>query len=229
MTQISLVRAADVDLTLMQGDGFTWPVTYLQPASVYATNVPPAVPLTVVAATNDTFLLGGTLYAVRAGTYGTVADIATAMATAINGLDAHPDDDPDDLLVIAADDTGKIRLTSLVPGLVGTALAAGPHDVLAGLGFTAGQTITQTPVNNTGYTATLTVRVSPTTLPMLTLSTPGDIAVGGANGVFTITCTSLKAAGLVRSGLYDLFVTPPGGPGFHLLRGKATVDLAIAP
>lgn len=81
-------------------------------------------------------------------------------------------------------------------------------------------------VNVTGYTAKMDVKIAPTSTSTITeLSTEnGRIAVGGADGTFTLDLTSAETAVLPAGNfIYDLNVISPGGVVTTLLTGGFTV------
>lgn len=86
------------------------------------------------------------------------------------------------------------------------------------------------PIDITGWTAELNFRAAPGGAILLTLSSAaGDIANGGSNGTFTVSCTVAQARQLTQNGVYDLYVVPPNGAGFHLLAGTVTVTQSVTP
>jgi hypothetical protein len=99
--------------------------------------------LTVVEGSNDRFQFGApgseVHYYVAAGNYATAADIAAAMAAAVDTESA-----PLSALVgIAAGEAGKLIATAVTPGSSynGYDFLAGPTDFLAGSGFSSGQAL----------------------------------------------------------------------------------------
>lgn len=86
------------------------------------------------------------------------------------------------------------------------------------------------PINNTGWTAELNFRTALGGDIMLSLSSAaGDIVIGGSNGTFTVNMTDKQAALLEGNGVYDLWVVPTSGAGFHLLTGSVTVTQSVTP
>ena len=89
---------------------------------------------------------------------------------------------------------------------------------------------TGTPINNTGYSATLECRYNLTdSSPFLTLSSPSNgITLSGSTGIITLNAnTSTTAALNAGIGLYDLQMTDTLGNVFTLLQGTVTVQEMI--
>lgn len=81
-------------------------------------------------------------------------------------------------------------------------------------------------VNVTGYSATLTVRNSPSSSTSIIVlsSANGRITVGGTNGQFTLALTAAETGALTPGNyVYDLEVTAPNGTVTRLLEGGFTV------
>jgi hypothetical protein len=78
------------------------------------------------------------------------------------------------------------------------------------------------PVNVTGWTASFTIRDSSTTL--LTATVGAGITLGGAAGTITVAFTSTQMAG-VPAGSYDytLRLVPSAGQEFPFMAGTLTV------
>lgn len=81
-------------------------------------------------------------------------------------------------------------------------------------------------VNVTGYSATLTVKNSPSSVTSIIVlsSNNGRISVGGTNGQFTLSLTATETAALVAGNyVYDMEVTAPNATVTRLLEGGFTV------
>ena len=76
------------------------------------------------------------------------------------------------------------------------------------------------PVNLTGYSAVLTVQDGGP--PLLTLTSPAGLVLGGANG--TITSTPFAQTATWAQGSYTLVVTDGGGKPTTLLKGQIGIE-----
>ena len=85
-------------------------------------------------------------------------------------------------------------------------------------------------VNVTGYSATLTVRNSPSSSTSIIVlsSANGRITVGNTNGQFTLALTAAETNTLTPGNyVYDLEVTAPNGTVTRLLEGGFTVSEGV--
>jgi hypothetical protein len=113
-------------------------------------------------------------------------------------------------------------------------MPAATYNIIADQGATFSRVITWksstgTPVDLTGYTAKMQVRVSYTSASaVLTLSTAaGSIVLGGALGTITITG---QASAMTMDGnnyVYDLELTSGGGAVTRLIMGNFTVRAEV--
>jgi hypothetical protein len=81
-------------------------------------------------------------------------------------------------------------------------------------------------VNVTGYSATLTVKNSPTSVSSIIVlsSDNGRITIGGTNGQFTLSLTAAETAALAAGNyVYDMEITAPNATVTRLLEGGFTV------
>jgi hypothetical protein len=87
-----------------------------------------------------------------------------------------------------------------------------------------------TPVNLTGFTGDMQVRrtVNDTTA-LLTMTTEnGGITLGGVAGTVTLTFDADGTRALVvNTGVYDVFLTSPGGVITKFIKGTITFDAAV--
>lgn len=113
-------------------------------------------------------------------------------------------------------------------------MPAATYNIVADQGATFSRVITwkttaNTPVDLTGYTAKMQVRVaysSPTAV--LTLSTAnGSIVLGGALGTITITGASTSMTMDGNNYVYDLELTSPGSAVTRLVMGNFTVRAEV--
>ena len=83
-----------------------------------------------------------------------------------------------------------------------------------------------TPVNLTGYTARLVVRVKQSsTSSLLTLTNSAGLTLGGAAGTIAITISATQTAALPAGGLfYFLEITSGGGIVTRLVAGQLEVS-----
>jgi len=89
------------------------------------------------------------------------------------------------------------------------------------------------PINITGYTATMTIKAALDGAKVHELISTGgtpEIAIDGANGKITLTLTDVQTLALnVRQGVYDLLLCDAGDTEdiSKLLKGTITVDPVV--
>ena len=113
-------------------------------------------------------------------------------------------------------------------------MPAGRHDLTIEQGATFQRTFTWkdaagTPVNLTGYTATMQVRQSHlSAAPLITLTTAAGITLGGAAGTVVARMTDEQTDTLPAGNWrWDLKLTSPAGDDTRLLEGTAKVTPAV--
>lgn len=112
-------------------------------AASLAASGPPTAPLTIETGVNDEFGFGPgnseLVYTIAAGTYSTVADIASAMEAAVNGSS-----DPLSDVLTVVDSSGSLLATASADGAGFNAydFAPGSNDALSALGFPVFQPMT---------------------------------------------------------------------------------------
>jgi len=109
-------------------------------------------------------------------------------------------------------------------------MASGKHAFVFEQGTTIERVITWSdlqgvPIDNTGYTAAMQIRKShPNAVADLSLGSPADITIGGADGKFIIQVASAVMIALAAGRyVYDFEITSPGGSVTRLLEGSLTV------
>lgn len=84
-----------------------------------------------------------------------------------------------------------------------------------------------TPVDLTGYSATLQIRQSAG--GTLLYDASSNLTLGGVAGTITITIPGTTTAGFTWfNGAYDLLMTSAGGVSTRLLKGNVTVSLGVS-
>lgn len=81
-----------------------------------------------------------------------------------------------------------------------------------------------TPIDITGYTASLHARNSAGQLMMELSTANGRIANGGANGKLTFSAPPSVTQAVVSPGHYELEVTTPAGAVHRVISGKVTFE-----
>ena len=87
-----------------------------------------------------------------------------------------------------------------------------------------------TPVDITGFSASLTIRRQPESEPIIELTNAnGGITLGGATGVITINITAEQSAALPAiDGVYDFRLNSPANVSVKfLIRGTACITRSI--
>lgn len=82
------------------------------------------------------------------------------------------------------------------------------------------------PVDVTGWTAHMQIRPGYEGPVLVDLTDTSGIAVGGADGFFTVTVTGQEAAQLTE-GIYDLLATPPSGQPEKVAAGAVHVNRTV--
>lgn len=101
----------------------------------------PALPLTIVAGSNDTFQFNSVPYTLPAGTYGGIGALADAVNASSGGSGATL---LNNKLVFTVSHSAptKLKATSVVAGAITQAFAVGAtHDGLVAVGFANGQSL----------------------------------------------------------------------------------------
>ena len=86
----------------------------------------------------------------------------------------------------------------------------------------------------TSVSATLKVRANKSdAAPIITLSSPVDVSLGGIGGSFVITFTSAHFAALLAAltngeGQYDMIFTPAAGTPQMPLAGRVVIDRTVS-
>ncbi len=111
-------------------------------------------------------------------------------------------------------------------------MTAANHDIIIEQGsvFTLNlvyKDSTGTPINLTGYSARMQVRQKyASTTPLISLTSPSDITLGGALGTIVAKISASVTKDLtIKQGVYDLELVPPSGAAdaFRLVEGAVTV------
>ena len=110
-------------------------------------------------------------------------------------------------------------------------MAAGNYDILCEQGATFNLVLTwrnpdQSPIDVTGYTAKMQVRVSKSdSTAVLTLQTGSGITLGGTAGTITLNASATATNSLdAGTFVYDLELTSSNGTVTRLIEGSFTVS-----
>jgi len=86
----------------------------------------------------------------------------------------------------------------------------------------------QTPVDLTGYTATLQIKNYPLSATILYDASP-NITLGGQAGTISLSIPETVTEGFTWwQGVYDLLMTSPGGIATRLLQGNVSVSPGVS-
>lgn len=86
----------------------------------------------------------------------------------------------------------------------------------------------QSPIDVTGYSALMQLRVSPGDDVILSLTDLAGITVGTTDGTFSVFIPAVQTTALTQDCRYDLLITDTTGHRTRLVEGAASVDLAIS-
>ena len=85
------------------------------------------------------------------------------------------------------------------------------------------------PINLTGYSARLQIRLTPTSAVLFEASSAnGKIVLGGAMGLITVTITDEETSALTfTNAVYDLKLGAPDGSAIRLLQGTVVLSPGV--
>lgn len=151
---VTLVQDFDLSTLGRAGLILNHDITALGNGHSYVDGAAVTLPLTVVAATNDTFKFNSNEYTVAPGTYTTTAALAAAINASLHSAARF-----DVVVTVTAKDSTHLRFTNVASGVHAEAFAVGTTDVLVSLGITAAWTIAHTGAAGSDGSASLVIVV----------------------------------------------------------------------